>query len=135
MKLKVINASLLDRNIKATIHKSGKLGFTMNAAQKLSLSTNKSISIATNEAIQSDKNLYATLSTELSDDGFRINKAGDYYYLSTKELFDHLKIDYEKETIQYDIVDTGELIDGKSIWKFKRRSKTLNRAEFYKSLL
>ncbi len=107
--------------IKATIHKSGKLGFSSGAYESLKLENYKSIGIATNKS--EDDNLYMILYEEHMNNAYRINKAGEYSYLSAKDLFDRLGIDYSDElkTIIYDIVDTNQKFENKTVYKLKRR--------------
>jgi len=121
MKLKFITPDGLDKNLKATAHKSGKLGFTMDAAEKLKLTSEKSVGVAVNEDDPSDTNLYVIINEHVKDDAFKINKAGQYYYVNTKALFDALKIDYKNEWIVYDI--SKETIEGQLIHRFKRRER------------
>jgi hypothetical protein len=121
MKLKFITPDGLDKNLKATAHKSGKLGFTMDAAEKLKLTAEKSVSVAVNEDDPSDTNLYVVINETVKEGGFKINKAGQYYYVNTKALFDTLKIDYRNDWVVYDI--SKETIDGQLIYRFKRRER------------
>jgi len=121
MKLKFFNPNELDRNLKATAHKSGKLGFTVEAAKKLTLSPEKSAGIAVNEEDENDKNLYVIIYPDKKNGAFKISKAGDYYYINTKSLFDSLKIDYLRDWVVYDI--TEEVLDNQAVYSFKRREK------------
>jgi hypothetical protein len=122
MKLKFFNPEQLDKNLKATIQKTGKLGFTIEAAKKLQLSTDKSIGIAENEDDSNDKNLYVVIYPEKKQGAFNINKAGDYFYVNIKALLENLKIDYISNVITFDIIE--EKLDGETIYKFKRRDKS-----------
>ncbi len=122
MKLKFFNPKSLDKNIKATAHRSGKLGFTIDAANKLGLSIQKSAGIAINEDDEHDNSLYVIIYEDIREGAFKISKAGEYYYINTKALFDSLKIDYVKDWIVYDI--SIEKIDGETIYKFKRRERS-----------
>ena len=122
MKLKFFNPEKLDRNLKATAHRSGKLGFTVEAAKKMSLSIEKSAGIAINEEDDSDKSLYVVIYPNKQDGAFRISKAGAYYYVNTKALFDTLRIDYKKDWVVYDI--SKEIIDNQEVFKFVRREKS-----------
>jgi hypothetical protein len=119
MKLKFINPATLDRNLKATIHKSGKLGFTVQAATKMELVEYKSAKIALNDEDALDTSLYVKILDTVEDDAFKINKAGDYYYLNTKALFDEMDLDYSTQSIAYDIATIE--IGGEQYFKFKRR--------------
>jgi hypothetical protein len=121
MKLKFFNPEKLDRNLKATAHRSGKLGFTVDAAKKMALSIDKSAGIAINEDDEADSSLYVAVFPNKREGSFRISKAGAYYYVNTKSLFDTLKIDYKNDWVVYDI--TKESIDNQEIFKFTRREK------------
>jgi hypothetical protein len=119
MKLKFIDPSSLDRNLKATVHKSGKIGFTRDASKKLRLSGPKAAMIAVNEENQEDTSLYVIVVDGSTEGAFKINKAGQYYYINTKALFDGMGMDYVNNTYVYDIVPTE--IDGRQVYQFKLR--------------
>lgn len=121
MKLKFLTPDSLDKNLKATAHKTGKLGFTVDAANKLELSIEKSASIAINEDDHLDRSLYVVIHPIKQENAYKISKAGEYYYINTKALFDNLKVDYVNDWVVYDI--SIETIDNQKIYKFKRREK------------
>ena len=122
MKIKFFNPDSLDKNLKATVHKSGKLGFTVDAARRLKLETNKSAAIGTNEDDPSDDSLYIIIYNEVRNGAFRIAKAGQYYYINLKALFDALKINYKQESVVYDISE--EPFGDEIVFKFSRRKNT-----------
>lgn len=122
MKFKFIIPEELDRNLKATIHKTGKLGFTVEAAKKLALSPEKGMHIAINEEDSEDKNLYVIISPIRQKNSFRISKAGGYFYVNTKDLFENLKVDYIKDNVVFDIRDMK--INEQDGFIFKRREAT-----------
>lgn len=119
MRLKFHNANELSAKTKATVHSSGKLGFSIETNKILELDKYKSIQIATNEDDESDLNLYAILHNEEVEGAFKLIKAGSYYNLNTKGLFDKLNVDYQSSTIIYDIVKS--VYDGQQILKLLRR--------------
>ncbi len=121
MKLKFFNPNNLDKNLKATAHKTGKLGFTVDAAKKLQLSVEKTAGIGINEDDESDNSLYVIIYQGKQEGAFNISKAGKYFYINTKALFDNLKIDYIKDYVVYDISE--EMIENQTVFKFKRREK------------
>lgn len=121
MKIKFFNPNNLDKNLKATAHKTGKLGFTVDAAKKLQLSVERSAGIGINEDDETDKTLYVVIYVDKQEGAFNISKAGKYFYINTKALFESLKIDYQKDYVVYDI--TEEVIDNQKVFKFKRREK------------
>jgi len=84
MKLIFVNADELDRNVKCSVHKTGKLGFNENAIRKLELDSSKSIKIAYMQEDSDLENIYIEVVSGLAEGAFFIIKAGDYYYLNTK---------------------------------------------------
>ena len=52
--------------------------------------------------------------------GFRIQKAGNYFYIRMKNFFDSLNLDYVGKRVSYDIIETPERYDDKIVFKFKR---------------
>ena len=107
MKLKVHNAAELDKNAKATVQSTGRLGFSEGAKKKMKIDAGKFVVIASNEEDETDENLYAWVEDSDINGGFRLNKAGDYYNVNTKPLFDQLQVDYrdKNSSVIYDIVD------------------------------
>ena len=118
--LKFFNPANVDRNIKATTHRTGRLGFTIEAANKFKLAPKMSFKIATNEADESDTNLYAVLYSTIEEQSFRVLKAGKYYSINLKPLFNQINLDYVNTTYIYDITD--ETIQGIEMLVFKRRA-------------
>jgi len=118
--LKFFNPANVDRNIKATTHRTGRLGFTIEAANKFKFAPRMSLKVATNEADESDTNLYAILQNDIGNESFRILKAGKYFSVNLKPLFDQIKLDYVHTTYIYDI--TEETIQEANLLVFKRRA-------------
>jgi hypothetical protein len=118
-KITFFNPDELDKNLKVTIHKTGKMGFTMDAAKKLSLSDMKAANIGINNEDPEDNCLYLVIYKDITDGKFRISKAGSYYYINTKILFDNLKLDYSKGNVSYDMTEEKEGDD--TMYKLKKR--------------
>lgn len=127
LKLKFIKAQEIDKNVKCAVHKTGKLGFSSSAIEKLGLTTNKTISIAINEDDKEDENLYVVINESSNGDDFRISKAGDYYYVNTKALFDSIGVDYRNKKIIYDIVDFE--YEGEKYYKLIKREVKNNKVD------
>jgi hypothetical protein len=127
IKLKILKANEFERNVKATLQSTGRLGFSDGARKKMQIETGKYLVIATNEEDESDDNLYAWLEDTAENGGFRLNKGGEYFNANTKPLFDGLGIDYKDDNnlIIYDIVDFDN--DGTSIFKFTKRIHARNK--------
>jgi hypothetical protein len=121
MGVSFFKAADLDRNIKCTIHKSGKLGFTDSAIKKLNIEVNRYIKLGKGDDEKDSTDLYMAVQPNEDEFSFKASKAGVYYYINTKVLFDMLNIDYKKNTIIYDIIKIEE--EGKTMYKLKRREK------------
>ncbi len=123
LKLKIHNAKELDRNAKCTVHTSGKLGFSEGGMRRMALTPESYVVIASNEEDSSDDNLYAWVEPNDQNGGFKVCKAGDYFYLNIKALFDELKVDYRNKEIVtiYDII--GDKYEGMSIFKLQKRTQ------------
>ncbi len=113
------NADDLENNVKCSIHKSGKIGFSGNAIEKLNIGRNKSVSIGKGKDDNELEFLYMKFNKEEISGAFPINKAGDYYYINTKTLFDKLGFDYRKERIIFDIVEIEN--GGENVYKLIKR--------------
>lgn len=119
MKIKFISPKLAEGNIKCTVHVTGKLGFSKQAIKQLNINSSSYVKIGINEDDKNDANLYMIIQKEKDNDTFKINKAGDYYYVNTRYLFDDLKIDYIRNKIIYDIQEIE--ISGMKIYKLNMR--------------
>ena len=107
MDLRFISPRELSGSAKATVHKTGKLGLSSGAADKLELDdySEKYVRVAVNGDYTDDKNLYIILSEDESEDAYKIAKAGQYFYINLKHLFEKLDENYKSEkAIVYDII-------------------------------
>ena len=121
MKIKLFKPNELDKNLKVTLHKTGKMGFTLDASNKLELSKDKSAGIGTNDDDPTDEALYLIIYPTKVPNTFRISKAGAYFYINTKILFDNLKVDYSVGNVIYDMVEKEA--DGQTIYQLNLREK------------
>ena len=112
-------------NAKCTIHVSGKLGFSKAAMNELGIDDGKYIKIGKDDQKPDDKNFYMMVASVDDGEGFKIRKAGKYFYLNTKHLFDDLMEDYINKKIIYDIQKTD--YEGAIIYKLNRREIDRNK--------
>lgn len=128
MRIKYYEPKVTSGIIKCTVHKNGKMGFSRQAMRKLNVVTNSFAKIGFNEDDNNDKSLYLLVQDYGDDETFKINKAGDYYYLNTKYLFDDLNIDYVRKKIIYDIQEIE--MDGRIIYKLNKRELDRKKSKF-----
>lgn len=107
--------------VKATVHKTGKLGFNSGASKYMKLDKRKFFNIGLNKANENDKNLYVVPVENETDKTYKLVKAGQYYYLFIKNILRDLKIDYKNETVIYEIEEMEQ--NGTVFYKLERRSK------------
>ncbi|MDO4496942.1 MAG: hypothetical protein Q4B58_03790 [Bacteroidales bacterium] len=127
MALTFFNAKELEPNLKVTIQKSGKLGFTAQTAEILSITTSTYFRFAQDD----DKTLFMVVSETPGDDAYRAYKAGDYFYLKTAPLFDHLGIVYSKDTVMFDLKRHSVLDEeaGGKVYLMKQRTAKTRKQE------
>jgi len=114
--------------IKATAHKSGKLGFTLSANKFIDFEKNKLFKIGKKKENGNgdDMTLFMIPVTEKDDLTFEVFKAGDYYYLKAKRLLKSLNIDYanETESTSFEIDEVKD--NDKRYFKLVRKKKRPN---------
>ncbi len=119
MGLKIFNADEFNVKLKATIHASGKLGFTEATASALQMTNEAGVKFAIDE--DNENELYLIYCKKIEKGAFKVNKAGDYFYVNAKSLFDALGYDYKNENIMFDMIESKEY--GEYIYKLKKRAK------------
>ena len=122
VKLKLFDAKAYSVNLKCTIQNQGRLGFTDDTAEALGLKSGevKAIAIAEDETTPGD--LYMIIGDGLGDEAFRVMRAGDYYYLPTRNLFSTMGLDYQNQTIMFDMVRSQENdFDNLRVYRMNKR--------------
>lgn len=112
-----ISAKDLSRNLKATVHSTGKLGFTEVTSKTLALADDSCVLFV--EDADDKDTLYLVHKRDKDEDAFPVRKAGKYFYVNTKPLFDKLGVSYEKKTIIFDMIPVEN--DELEVYKLKKR--------------
>lgn len=110
---------------KATVRRSGRLGFSRSAAKMIDFEVNKFFRIGRKKDGGEDILFLIPVSEDdKSDFTFGVFKAGGYYSMKTKRLLSQLGIEYREDTVIFEI---DEKIDaGKKYYKLTRRKKRSN---------
>lgn len=119
MRIKFITPKAGYGKVKCTVHKNGKLGFSQAAIRRLNVTDSKHFKIGVNEEDRYDDSLYLMIAENEDRDTYDVNKAGNYYYLNTRNLFDELNIDYRNKKIIYDIEEIE--YEGRKLYRLKKR--------------
>lgn len=86
--------------IKASIHKTGKLGFSSGAQDFLKINEKSLFKVGFNPE---NNSLMYLVPVNNPEQAFKVSKAGLYFYLNLKNVFDKKGIDYINENIIFDI--------------------------------
>ncbi len=117
----IIKTSDFNVKLKATIHSSGRLGFTADTANKLNLSEHKYIKFAKDD--EDENELFMVFVSNEDDDTFKVTRSGKYFYLPTTAMFQSFGYDFKKFNIMFDLVrmsDLDEIVNGK-VYKLNKR--------------
>lgn len=105
--------------LKATVQKTGKLGFTEATSRHLKFGESSVVQFAEDD--QNKGTLYLINAPDSHDEtAFKVCKAGRYFYVNAKALFDKLGLDYESNTIIFDLKRVIEYTD-MEVYKMKKR--------------
>ena len=113
---RVIDAQKYALNAKANIQRNGRLGFTREAADLLGLHEGSTALFS----VAANGDLAAVICDASESRGFRVQKAGEYYYIRMKNFFDSQSLDYIKKRVAFDISETSERYQDKVVYKFTR---------------
>ena len=102
----IFNAKELTQKLKATVQRTGKLGFTAETLVALNIRQGTHIRLA--EDTESKRILWMGVLQEPAENAFPVNKAGDYYYVNTTKLFEKIGIDFKKKNCMYDMERAAE---------------------------
>lgn len=94
---------------KASIHKSGKLGFNSDAAEFLDLESGMEFQLAVPQDSSPEDCLLLVPSSEEYPERSKVSvaKAGDYYYIHLRNYFDMAGVPYEETKYRYEIESTN----------------------------
>jgi hypothetical protein len=123
MKIKIYNPKDLNKKYRVSVHKTGRIGFPSDAADKLKLAENKSADFGENEDDPNDNSLYMVVYKEKEKGGFKVNKNGDYYSINLKILLDNLNIDYSNGTVWFEMEE--KIINEEKIYRMEKKGKVL----------
>lgn len=128
-----VDARRFSLHAKATVQRTGKLGFSMEAAELLGLRENMSEVESENKRMilqeMNEHDWLAVVVNGTNERGFKIQRGGDYYYLNMRQYFKASDIDYLNNRVIYDITATSESYEGKPVYLFKFRQHPCRRKE------
>jgi len=99
---------------KASIHKSGKLGFNSDAAEVLDLESGMVFHLAVPEGSSPEESLLLIPRSDEYPERSKVSvsKAGEYYYIHLRHYFDLAGVSYQENKYRYEIQsETREGVD------------------------
>lgn len=102
----IISAKEFKIALKATIHSSGKLGFTEATSDALRFDEHSSVKFAIDT--DDSETLYLINGKWDDEDAFPVRKVGAYFNINAKGLFDRLGLDYTNNRIAFDLIRVDE---------------------------
>lgn len=113
---------------KATVHSTGKLGFSTAASKLIDFETNRYFKIGRRKEAGPEVLFMLPVPEEQKDEfTFQVYKAGGYYSMKTKRLMNQLGIDY-REGVESVIFEVDQMSDGgdKKYYRLTKRKKRSN---------
>jgi hypothetical protein len=95
-------------NLRVTIQRSGKMGFSDFTQTKLKINETMSIRIGIDGRKDTYKYLLLQILDTVEPHAFKINKAGNYYYFNPKPLLDELSMNYKSKNILFEMIAINE---------------------------
>jgi hypothetical protein len=106
---------------RASIHKSGKLGFDSDSNEVMPLESGKKFTVAYgNGGPDETLLLLEPIESDPESSIMGVAKAGEYFYLNLRNFFDAQDVGYKKNRIRYDIEEAD--IEGRKGYVLTRRS-------------
>lgn len=119
----ILKASDYTKKLKATIHRSGKLGFTAETMKELNLDEKTYVRFAKDS---DDKNvIYLAVIHHAEPECFKLMKSSDYLSVPTGKMFKELGFDYSKHTVMFDVEreTAGDEQMGGECYKLTKRDR------------
>ena len=119
----ILNSGDYTKKLKATIHRTGKLGFTKETADELKL--NETLFVRFANDLEDPNVIYLAISKEEKPGCFKLMKSSDYYSVSTGKMFKELGFDYSKRTVMFDVereTSGDEIMEGEC-YKLSKRDR------------
>ena len=101
--MRILSAKSFQVKLKATIHKSGRLGFTEATQHAIGINQDTCLRFATDD-IDGETILFMSVSRDFDEDAFKVYRSGSYYSIPTTQLFNSLGLDYRSNIIMFDLV-------------------------------
>lgn len=119
----ILNSCDYTKKLKATIQRSGKLGFTRETMDELKLNENCFIRFADDS--ENHDVVYLAIIRHEEAGCFKLMKSSGYLSVSTGKMFKELGFDYSRRTVMFDVERevSGDSIMGGECYKLTKRNR------------
>lgn len=114
---KIVQATRLSRIAKASVHRTGRLGFSQGAARMLGLGENKTVLLFESEG----RNLFLVVVDGRDERGFFTRGIGDYWYIATKVYYDQAGVDYVRNVVDYEVTELSDRFEDRPVFLLRYR--------------
>jgi hypothetical protein len=122
--MRIIDITQFNKKLKATIQKTGRMGFTSETVEALKLDDNTYAKFAQDDD-RADV-LYLIILRGEDANAFKVVKSGEYFYVPTKLMFDAMGYDYRSGFISFDLARMSNLDEeaGGEVYKMTKKEHT-----------
>lgn len=119
---RIVDAQQMSRISKATVQKTGRLGFSSSATQMLGLSSEKSVILFEDDTC---RDLYLVVIDGRDERGFYVRSVGEYFYIYMKVFLDQRHVDYRNKHVSYEITQLdGQTYEGRPVYRMEYLERT-----------
>ena len=120
---KIVDARKFVGKCKATVQRSGRLGFTETAQDEMGLERGARLLVS--DIGEGNLAVVVLPPNQADDRGFEIKRSGIYFSVNMKAFFDQQGVRYRDSLIRtiYDIVRLDECYQGLPVFKFTKRER------------
>ncbi len=126
--LEIFSAKKFRSNAKATVHATGKIGFSIVAAELLELTKGTGIIVGRQRGESGHSSLVIIVVSATNQEAFPVRQVGEYYQIDASRLLDDLDVDYKERSLIYNI-SAVEDEDGRKTFKLSLRREVKRTAK------
>lgn len=125
MGFKIQDPTIQPKRPRASIHKSGKIGFNSDAHEFMELTPDSRFLVAMDEDDPTDSDIILIPASSDHEKAIKPSKGGDYLYLHLRPLLDRMGFDYENYKYRYDIEE--DEFEGRTAYRLVLRDEIKER--------
>ena len=101
--LEIFSAKKLRGNAKATVQATGKIGFSLVAAELLELTKETGVIFGKQPGVSGYESLFIITVSGANKEAFPVIRVGNYYQIDVRNLLDLLNVQYKERSLIYNV--------------------------------